>query len=152
MDSTNIQLFRRTLRKFERLTQIFNESCCQEVTVAQCHVLLEIEHLKITTTIELAKQLLLDKSTLSRTIEALVIKGLVKREKYPNDRRFTKLLLTDKGKTICNKINDENNKKYNNAFQRLAQERRNEIIMNFEVLTHMMQVVFTEGGSEPCNC
>lgn len=49
---------------------------------------------------ELSKKMMLDPSTLVPSVDALEEKGLVKRERDPNDRRRYPLLLTDAGQTI----------------------------------------------------
>jgi DNA-binding MarR family transcriptional regulator len=77
--------------------QIKQDSCCQGVTLAQCHTILEIENQGQATTVELSKRLGLGKSTLSRTIDGLVNNGLVARVVNPTDRRFNLLSLTTKG-------------------------------------------------------
>jgi len=99
MEKQRIRSFRKVLRLFERLTanQIKQDSCCQGVTLAQCHTILEIEDPGQATTVELSKRLGLDKSTLSRTIDGLVNVGLVERVAHPSDRRFNMLSLTTGG-------------------------------------------------------
>ena len=61
-DNQTIKKFRELLRRFER--EIFvqtNECCCNGVTLAQCHALLEIESKHNESITELAKTLCLDK-------------------------------------------------------------------------------------------
>jgi DNA-binding MarR family transcriptional regulator len=109
MDKSKIRTFRKKLRRFDRLNELFNSTCCIGVTMAQCHALLEIEELGEATTNVLANNLLLDKSTLSRTVDSLVKLGLVKRKENSNDRRYITLVLSNKGVEKCNEINENNN-------------------------------------------
>jgi len=74
-----IRHFRRILRRFERLTNAQIKNCCSGVTLAQCLVLLEVEEQDRPTMGQLASQLRLDNSTLSRTVDGLVGNGMVER-------------------------------------------------------------------------
>jgi DNA-binding MarR family transcriptional regulator len=132
MDKINIRTFRKNLRKFDRLHQLLNSSCCKGVTLPQCHALLEIEDLGEATTVQLTRNLLLDKSTLSRTIDGLVKQGLVERKEHPTDRRYTTLILTDQGVKICEEINQANDHTYKNILLQLPSDEVEKIVKNFE--------------------
>ena len=99
----SIKEFRKSLRKLQRklAEQLDGDSVCCGVTIAQCHTLLAIEEKGHTTITELAAEMELDKSTLSRTIESLVVMGLVKRETNSDNRRSQHIQLTEDGeKTV----------------------------------------------------
>jgi len=140
MEKQRIMSFRKLLRLFERLTanQIKQDSCCQGVTLAQCHTILEIEDLEQATTVELSKRFGLDKSTLSRTIDGLVNIGLVERVAHPTDRRFNLLSLTAKGQDVADHINRSNDDFYRRVFDWIESERHGEVIANFEKLVWAM--------------
>lgn len=112
MAHPEIRKFRDSLRRFERLVfeQFKGSSCCTEVSLPQCHALLEIESRGVASLNDVAKSLGLDKSTLSRTIDALVDSGLVKRALNEEDRRSIRLSLTSQGEQICHEINDRNDR------------------------------------------
>jgi DNA-binding MarR family transcriptional regulator len=134
----SIKKFRQILRRFER--EIFmqsNESCCN-VTLAQCHTLLEIESEDNDTVTELAKKLGLDKSTVSRTIDGLVSHGLVDRTIPAENRRIATLKLTDYGKNVCCSINSKNDKYFNNLLSILSEPEKNELLRLFEKITNQM--------------
>jgi len=138
MDKDKIRSFRKDLRKFDRLNELLNSSCCSGVTMAQCHVLLEIEENSEITTNQLADNLKLDKSTLSRTIDKLVNAGLVDRKVSPTDRRYTFLFLTEAGQTKCKEINDVNDNSYNQIFNTISTENPDEIVTHFKYLVEAM--------------
>lgn len=119
-----IHTFRKLLRRFEQLIShhLKENGCCEGVTLAQCHTLLEIEDLGETTIGDLSKKLGLDKSTLSRTMEGLVNIGLVDRVVHPTDRRFTLLKLTDQGTEICTRINEGNDQYFAEVFEEIPSE------------------------------
>jgi len=139
MGKDAIRYFRKILRRFERLNQLMNTHCCQSVTVAQCHVLLEIEELTEATTIQLAKNLKLDKSTLSRTVDGLVKSGLVGRKAFPSDRRYTNLILTELGVKTCESIHVANDTLYEMVLQKLPQVARDSMIEHLESLVEAME-------------
>ena len=136
MKQVKIRSFRKSLREFERLTvqQLKEDSCCQGVTLAQCHTILEIEDLGQATTMELSKRLGLDKSTLSRTVDGLVNIGLVERVPQPTDRRFNLLTLTAKGQEVADQINQSNDNFYRRVFEGIESGSHDEVIDNFEKL------------------
>ena len=140
MENQKIRSFRKLWRRFERLTanQIKQDSCCQGVTLAQCHTILEIENLGQATTVALSKRLGLDKSTLSRTIDGLVNNGLTERAAHPTDRRFNLLSLTTKGQDVADHINQSDDDFYSRVFEGLESERHDEVIRNFEKLVLAM--------------
>ena len=73
MENKYINQFREIIRIFDREVSFQNSaSCCNGISVAQCHTLLEIENNNEISISELAGNLSLDKSTVSRTVEGLV--------------------------------------------------------------------------------
>ena len=138
MDDQKIRSFRKTLRKFERLTHVHTKSCCRGVTLAQCHVMLEIEEHDQATTGQLAEQLGLDKSTLSRTIDGLVNSGLVERLRHPSDRRFTPLALTKKGKEACHAFNRDADGYYGRVLSNIPEADTKEVLKYFVLLVQAL--------------
>ncbi len=132
MKKSRIRSFRRNLRRFERFNQLTNVTCCRGITLAQCHVLLEMEELGETTTKQLSANLKLDKSTLSRTVDGLKKLGLVKRGAHAHDRRFTILTLTRKGKDKCDSLNKFNDNLYSHIFERFSQKERESFFQSFD--------------------
>lgn len=140
MHKKNIRDFRKVLRIFERLMTYQIKCCCGGVTLAQCHALMEIESLGgQAATVQLAQNLNLDKSTLSRTIDGLVNIGLVERLPNTNDRRFLMISLTKQGKATCNTINSINDEYYLGVFQKIPKKNQNVVIDHFALLTHAFQ-------------
>ena len=96
--STVLTSFRRQLRVLERevIRELEAQTDCCGVTLAQCHVLLELAD-SILSLSGLSELLSLDRSTLSRTVDGLVKAGLVERSDDPSDRRTLRLVLTPAG-------------------------------------------------------
>jgi DNA-binding MarR family transcriptional regulator len=141
-DNQSIKKFREVLRRFER--EIFvqsSDSCCNGVTLAQCHTLLEIESKNKESVTELARTLGLDKSTVSRTVDGLVNIGLVDRTIPEENRRMATLKLTESGKNICNSINCNNDTYFQEILAILTETEKEELLRLFEkITTRMMQL------------
>jgi DNA-binding MarR family transcriptional regulator len=138
-DSQTVKKFREILRRFER--EIFvqtNECCCNGVTLAQCHALLEIESKNKESVTELASTLCLDKSTISRTVDGLVNSGLVDRTIPAENRRTSILQLTEAGKDVCISINGNNDKYISNTLSVLTEAEKEQLISLFEKITNQM--------------
>jgi len=133
VEKAKIRSFRTNLRRFERLleSQIRDACFCMGVSMAQCHLLLEIEDQGETTAAVLSESMGLDKSTLSRTIDCLVGCGLAERREHPDDRRYTLLTLTEQGRKKCAEINLVNDKYYENIFRLIPEDKHEEVIRSF---------------------
>lgn len=106
MNKAYIQKIREILRIFDR--ELFlqnNASCCNGISLAQCLTLMEIEKNSEISVSDLAKNLSLDKSTVSRTVEGLVNIQMVDRNVPKENRRLALINLTDSGKQVCSTIN-----------------------------------------------
>jgi DNA-binding MarR family transcriptional regulator len=145
---TNIETvksFRELLRRFEReLFMQNNESCCNGITLAQCHTLLEIESKQKESLTELAGTLGLDKSTVSRTVDGLVNIGLVDRTVPAENRRMAVLQLTNAGKNICQTINNSNDSYFENSLSVLNEKEILELIRLLDKFINRMVELRTQ--------
>lgn len=73
--------------------------CCHDISVTQCNALEALQSAPMTLG-QLTAALLLDKSTSSRVVDALVRKGYVERTAHPDDRRALQIRSTPKGKKL----------------------------------------------------
>lgn len=121
IDSKN---FREMIRILERKLGLLNkqDTCCSEVTLAQCHALVEIGRYNTISLKELSNILGLDISTMSRTVESLVKKELVFRSPSKTDRRSIDIQLTDKGVSIFNSIENKMDSEFKNIFEEISPE------------------------------
>ena len=149
--ATDIRTFRRLLRKFEQLTEAQTGACCTGVSVAQCHALMAIEHLGECSIGQLAGELNLDKSTLSRTVDGLVSLGLVERAPNPADRRYMIVTLSEQGRETCHQINLANDDYYRRVFEAIPEEQRAAVETAFESFVNAMRFTLEKGG-EPNDC
>jgi DNA-binding MarR family transcriptional regulator len=108
MQSKKVDVLRRTFLALDRAmgNHARTEAVCCGVTLSQCHTIIEIGLAGKVSVKDLSDTLGLDKSTMSRTIEGLVVAGLVDRAADKEDRRYVVLTLTAKGITTFEMINN----------------------------------------------
>ena len=139
MDKKFIQHFREVIRIFDR--ELFlqnNASCCNGISVAQCHTLLEIEKNSEISISELANNLTLDKSTVSRTVDGLVNIQMVERVIPQDNRRKAILNLTENGQQICTTINYTHDSYIKKVLNDYTPGEREEFLRLFKKLTNNM--------------
>lgn len=139
MDQKYIHQLREIIRIFDRELSVQNDaSCCNGISVSQCHTLLEIEKNSEISVSELAQKLSLDKSTVSRTVEGLVNISLVDRVIPKENRRMALINLTDNGKQVCSTINYSNDSYIEAVLKDFTKSEREEFLRLFEKLTNNM--------------
>jgi len=145
MNKEYINKFREQLRIFDRELYLQNNaSCCNGISLAQCHTLLEIEKSDEVSVSELAKNLTLDKSTVSRTVDGLVNINMVDRVIPTENRRKTLINLTDSGKKVCKTINYTNDVYMKEVLKEFTGPEREEFLRLFGKLTSSMMAQRTQ--------
>ena len=130
MDIKKIKLLREKLRVLERESMgVFDaqQECCG-LTLSQCHTLVEIGLKGEISLVELASALDLDASTLSRTIQGMVIIGLVHRTTNEKDRRFISISLTEQGRKVYDEIDAVYNGFLAGVFELLPADKHDRIL------------------------
>jgi len=136
MENQGSNYLRELIRVLVRNLGILEKSdasCCG-VTISQCHAIVEIGRSGEVSLNELAELLALDKSTMSRTINNLVEDGLVIRELDPEDRRYVKIKLTDKGIKIFKDIEESMDRYYKSIFNSVPEEKREQVLDSLKLL------------------
>ena len=138
-----IRDFRKSLRILEQevgLSMASETGCCG-VTLAQCHLLLEVDQRGTTSVTELAALLELDKSTMSRTVDTMCRAGLLNRETDPGNRRQQVISLTAEGKLKSDRINGLCDTSYTRLFDFIPVEKRHMIVESAALLAHAMRMM-----------
>lgn len=139
MKKPYIQKFREILRIFDQELFLQNHaSCCNGISLAQCHTLLEIEKNSEISVSDLAKNLKLDKSTVSRTVDGLVNINMVNRVIPKENRRLAMINLTASGEQVCSNINYTNEAYIREVMGDFTEEEREEFLSLFSKLTANM--------------
>jgi DNA-binding MarR family transcriptional regulator len=108
---TDLRLKKDTRAFYEALSHMLrlyqfrdrDRICCHEVTVTQCYALEALAKEAVTLN-EIAAHLYLDKSTMSRVIDALERKGYASRSTHPDDGRSVVVEITEAGRSLHSKI------------------------------------------------
>ena len=137
----SIREFRQNLRVLEREVELSmtSEAGCCGVTFAQCHLVLEVERRNRTSVTELAAILELDKSTLSRTVDAAFKAGLIDRTVDPANRRQQVISLTDRGRQTARKINGQCDESYTRLFDFIPGDERSAVVRAVALLADAMR-------------
>jgi DNA-binding MarR family transcriptional regulator len=115
-----------------------SEASCCGTTIGQCHSIIEIGAAQEISLNELAEILNLDNSTISRTVNNLVDQHLVIREINPQDRRYIKLKLTDRGWAVYESIEKNMNMYFGSILKDIHEEKHEQIIESLMLLVKAM--------------
>lgn len=136
MQSSNVVQLREMIRQIERRLGILDErelSCCG-VSMAQCHALVEIGRAGQISLNELAELLNLDNSTMSRTVNNLVVRELACRDIDPQDRRYITISLTEAGASMHRSIEKGMTIYYGNILNGIPAEKQEQVLESLQLL------------------
>jgi len=103
------------------------------LTFSQCHVLFELSLHKSLNLMELAENLLIDKSNTSRTVKKLATMGLVKSAKVASDNRQKLFSLTPKGEKALEATVSVANRQVEAALRTLSEEQQEQVIRGIQL-------------------
>jgi len=143
LNEINSKDFRELIRILERKLGLLNkqDGCCSEVSLAQCHALVEIGRSETISLKELSNILGLDISTMSRTVESLVKKEFVFRSPSKIDRRSIDIQLTDRGLNLFNDIENKMNNEFKNIFEQIPRSDQSTVFNGLNIIIE----AFTKG-------
>jgi DNA-binding MarR family transcriptional regulator len=147
-----IRDFRKNLRALEREVQLSmaSDTGCCGVSLAQCHLLLEVEDRGRTSITALADILELDKSTLSRTVDGMCRAGLLNREIDPSNRRQQIISLTEAGKEKAETINSLCDGSYARLFDFIPAASRRSVVKSVALVAEAMRHMRKSPGTPCC--
>ncbi len=130
MDIQKIRWLREKLRQLERaIDGCFRaEGGCCGLTLSQCHTLIEVGYKGEVSLIDLATTLSLDPSTLSRTVNGLVLVGLISRLTNEKDRRYVVISLTGQGKKVFEEIEAIFNRYYSGVLGLIPDDKKDPVV------------------------
>ncbi len=135
-DTEKASRLRELIRGMERKLGVLEdeESACCGITLAQCHALVEIGRAGSISLNELAKLLGLDASTMSRTVNNLVTKGMAERELDAKDRRYITIRLTREGSEACCEMETNWSKYYEEIIRLIPEEKQDQVLESLQIL------------------
>lgn len=89
--------------KDQLISQYFSGA---DITAAQFKVLINI-YKGVTSPVEISKNLVMDAGAMSRMVDRMVKRDLIVRNPNPQDKRQVILALTEKGRVICDRFQNE---------------------------------------------
>ena len=133
--------FRELIRNLERKLGLLNKEgcgCCYNISLAQCHALVEIGRAHSISIKSLSQLLNLDISTMSRTVDNLVAKNYAIKIKSDKDKRIFIVKLTNEGKHIFNTIEDNMNNKFEKLFEKVDVNDKETILYSLRILINLI--------------
>lgn len=115
------------IRRFGLLEQE-QTPCHVSLPLSQAHALQVLGQREWLTQSQLAEKLHLEKSTVSRLVQALVERGWIERTMNPENRREVLLRLTDAGDASLKEVRAHAQVKYQLIWNRLPEDRRSQVL------------------------
>jgi len=137
---TLVRSLRAQLRVLEREIgrSLATQTDCCGVTMAQCHILLELDGAGCVNLKTLSERMELDKSTLSRTVDALVGLELVSRGEDPANRRQQIICLSDAGTLWVADVHRRCDAFYQRLLERIPAAKHGAVLESVSLLARSM--------------
>jgi DNA-binding MarR family transcriptional regulator len=130
------------LREVARLYLQLQRSCvaaCGDTSSTQCFILGEVYRSGPVTQADLGRRLALDKSWVSRAVEALVQEGLLVKGQAPDDRRTVIISLSKAGKIRAEELDESLNEQAEQIIGRVPQKQRPGIYESLRLLSDALR-------------
>jgi DNA-binding MarR family transcriptional regulator len=140
----------RSLNEFVRQYQFRNknEICCYGITVSGCYLLQALSEKGPLSMQELATQLFLKISTVTRLVDGLVKKKLVRRRRAAEDKRVVRVELTEAGLRVHQKVTEDLLSREQELLASLNEDVREGVV---DAIAMLLQRIAPEGRSS-CKC
>ncbi|MBP1763764.1 MAG: transcriptional regulator, MarR family [Firmicutes bacterium] len=134
------KLLRENLRVLVRKLGVLEreEASCCDVTLSQCHTIVELGRAGSISINALAEVLGLDKSTVSRSVDKLVNDNLIVRDTDPEDRRYLRLKLSEKGQLLFAEVEARMSAYFENVIDTLPANKREQVIESLQYLAQAL--------------
>jgi len=145
MDPKAAELRESLRRLFRRLGFMErDEARCCSMSVSRCQVLVEVGRAENLSLVDLSARMGLEKSTVSRLVDALVEEGLAERRESPLDRRYLSIVLTAEGKELCGQVESRMDAYVASAWERVPGDLREKILESLRILEEAFGKEFCE--------
>jgi DNA-binding MarR family transcriptional regulator len=136
LETEKARQLRELVRFMERKLGVLEdgEMTCCGLSLAQCHALVEIGRAGTLSLVELARLLDLDASTMSRTVNNLVINGMTERALDPNDRRYVSIKLTQAGAKAFTDIETNMERYFVQIYSAIPAEKQAQVLESLQIL------------------
>ncbi len=122
--------------------------CGQPLSVSEAHALLELSRLHGCSQTELGKILQLEKSTVSRLVNQLKLKGWVERDRDPDDGRAVRLRLTAQGQRVAGQVAAARAAHFARIVEGIPPAERDAVIAAFQTVVKALESNDQSPGDE----
>ena len=138
----NKQLVKRSRQSFTRLVRFFNQLMreqltCGPVTVQQCYTLEALADGQLSMK-DLAAEVALHQSTLTRVVEKLEKQNLVRRERPAHNQRRVEVQITDAGRQIFSFLDDARSQMISDLLDLIPTKRRGAVVDAMDELANLL--------------
>ncbi|SFA86592.1 MULTISPECIES: MarR family winged helix-turn-helix transcriptional regulator [unclassified Bacillus (in: firmicutes)] len=140
MNQTDILELRSKVQKFIRLFGLLEQTvtpCGFKLSPSQVFALQELEDNTLTIG-DLADKLLLERSSVSRLVDALVKGGFVNRSLNEENRREVLLSLTEKGMRSVQQVKERSIEYYRSILNEVSEVEQQQILCGFNLFTNAL--------------
>ncbi|AIQ11910.1 MarR family winged helix-turn-helix transcriptional regulator [Paenibacillus durus] len=121
---------------------LLNKDCCSvggsNLSLAQSHLLHEVERRNNPSMQQVAETLGTDVTTFSRQVQSLIKMDLVKKTPDPSDRRVFTLSLTEEGKRIAATIDQQMNSYLDEVFSYMTEFEKETVLRSVQLFNEAM--------------
>lgn len=114
------------------------EAACCQMSLTQCHALTEVGRAGAMSLGELSDLLMLEKSTLSRTVNQLVEDGLLTRDADSADRRYVAISLSDAGEKVYEQNEESMLSYYGGVLEKIPADKRTQVLESLTLLNEAL--------------
>ncbi|MDR3564145.1 MAG: MarR family transcriptional regulator [Negativicutes bacterium] len=140
-NSNQAEMIRESLRLLVRRLGVLErgEASCCDITLSQCHTIVEIGRAGSMSLNVLADILGLDKSTVSRSVEKLVSDGIIVRDTDPEDRRYLTLHLSEKGQSLFLEVEKRMAVYFEEVIAAIPGDKREQIVESLQYVAQALK-------------
>lgn len=137
-NQSKINQLQKEVQEFLRLFGVLEQNqtpCGYPINITQAHALQELSNVDKLTQQQLSEILRIDKSTTSRLVEKLILKGFASRDINIENRRQYYISLTSQGRYISNEISKKRNDKYEGVLQNIENKEQEQVLKALNILS-----------------
>ncbi|HZC06292.1 MAG TPA: MarR family transcriptional regulator [Ktedonobacterales bacterium] len=136
------RLLQQQIQTFVRLFGLLEQEhtpCQYPLSPSQAHAMQTLAQQERLSLHQLAEQLHLEKSTVSRLVTTLVERGWVERSTNLHNRREVRLQLTAAGRAIADEVRHSASVRYQAIWQRLSDPQRAQVVDSLAILNAVLR-------------
>ncbi|MGG0938623.1 MarR family transcriptional regulator [Brevibacillus centrosporus] len=140
MNRDQILSLRTTVQQFIRLFGVLEQTvtpCGFSMSLSQVFALQELENRSMSIK-DLAEELRLERSSVSRLVDGLVKGGFVLRELNEQNRREVILCLTEKGERTMNRLREQSIEFYESILNHLSETSQEKVLEGYQLFTESL--------------